>query len=291
MNTSKRISPLIWIFVSIACFTSFALLSKEIILTLPLFVFVFFYLLSSSIFELLFSYQKINFSFKLKTPLIHLLMAMAHLGLYYCFFGSLSNLPLMLSCAIYIAYPFFVPFVLRAWMGRKFQFLYAAGIYLGWLGIILSFSLKFKLNNVLIIVALFASLLKAITWVGYHRIYIEKSFLSFWALKYGSSIVFGGLLLIDSWKTPSYKQLIIIGLIALFEIGSKKTFKLCLKKSNPLKMINLFNGSLFLLALLDPLFFHEWIPLKPFLSVLLIYFGLFFTFLQKNILPNSIYDL
>lgn len=291
MKTSLRTSPLVWIFISIASFTSFVLLSKEIVLSLPLFVFVFFYLFFSSIFELIFSYRKIDFSFKLKNPLIHLLLAMSHLGLYYCFFGSLSHLPLMLSCAIYLAYPLFVPFVLRAWMGRKFRVLYAAGIYLGWLGIILSFSLKFKLDNMLIFVALFASLLKAITWVGYHRISVERSFLSFWSLKYVTSIVFAGLLLIESWKPPTYKQLILIGLLTLFEMLSKSSFKESLEKSNPLKIITLFNSSIFILALLDPLFFKDWIPLKPFLCALLIFFGLFFTFLQKNILPNSIYDL
>lgn len=244
-----------------------------------------------SILELLGNRKNLTTSFKITKPGIHFLLSFSNLGFYYCFFGSLSRLPLMSAIAIYLAYPLFIPYILRMWMGRKFKALYAFGVYLAWLGILLTFDPKFKLNNILVIVATLSSLLKAFSWIGYQRLSLDQSPILTWIIKYFTATIAAALLLAPSIKLPPASILLMILIGCMFEKISFYAFKKSLREDNQLKMIMLFNSSVFLLGALDLLIFHQTIPLKPLMSAILIYFGIFFTFKQKNILPNSVYDL
>ena len=199
----NALSPLVFILISSISFTFYILTSKYLILESSLLIIIFFRFIFMSIIELLSIRQKLTLSFKISNPGIHFLLSFVNLGFYYCFFQSLSELPLISAVAIYLAYPLFVPFILRVWMGRKFKALYAFGVYLAWIGILLTFDAKFKLNNILIVVASISSLLKAVSWVGYHRLNVGESPILTWIIKYFTAILAGAILLAPSLKVPA----------------------------------------------------------------------------------------
>ncbi len=291
MNEKAQSLPNIFILVALASFLAYILLAKSLLLHLSIEVLIFLRFVFMAAIDLISLEKSEQKKFQLEHFGIHILMALANLGLYYCFFAALQRLPLISAVAIYLAAPVFVPWVLRVWMGKKFSQKLCFGIYLTWVGILLTFDSTLKFNNILIVLAIASALLKAICFCGTHRLKINHAPLTLWFTQYSTVILCALLLLYKMWVWPSFIQMTSILLLCLLEKSSLKIFKRSIRKSNSLKMIMIFNSSIFLVAALDFLFFRSLSSINALLCAILIYFGLFFTFLQKGLLPNSIHDI
>lgn len=285
------ISPTILLFVSISSFALFVLLLKYLVLHASLLMIVFFRYLIMAVIEFWSIRKKLTLSFKVEHKLLLILMSFVHLGIYYCLLGSFSSLPLILAVAIYLTYPLLTPWILRIWMGRRFNYFFAFGSYLAVGAALLSFSDKLYLNNLLIVVAITGALFKAISFVGYQRLKLSESPLIIWLFKYFIGTSVAALLLIFSWTPISWQLLALIFLTCLLEPLYKTSFNKASHLAKPFRMMALFNLSIFLLGGLDFVLFNQLPPTKVLLCSTLIYLGIFFTFLQKSILPNCAYDL
>ena len=176
-------------------------------------------------------------------------------------------------------------------MGKRVGKLLALGSYIAWIGVIFSFNHKLQLRNVLVFVAIFGALFKALYQTGYARMKISEPPLVLWITKYLCALLASTALLVGSWQIPHWQKLLSLLLICILEKVYKASFSLSIEKSNLFKTIYLFSSSIFLCAGLDYLIFNSLVPFKSLMCALLIYLGIFFTFLQKNVLSNSVYDL
>ena len=288
---NAAISPLISLFLGISLFVAYILLGKYLVLSMPIIQLVFFYHVISSLINLVEIRLSLRKKIKFDQLGIQLLMSLVYLGFILCFFGSLSQLPLVSAVAIYLAYPLFVPWILKIWMGKRLNIPIIIGSYIVWAGMVFSFNHKLQLNNVLVIVAIFGSIFKAIYQTGYARLRVSEAPLILWATKFLTTLVASALLLVGSWTMPHWQKLLTLLLLCFIEKGYRICFKICTINYNLLKATNLFNSSIFVCGALDYFIYQSILPFKSILCAVLIYLGIFFTFLQKNVLSNSVYDL
>ncbi|MCH9633125.1 MAG: hypothetical protein S4CHLAM6_14770 [Chlamydiae bacterium] len=285
------VSPLVSLLLSISLFAAYILLGKYLVLSMPIIQLIFFYHIVSSLIQLFEIRKDLKKKIQFDQIGLQALMSLIYLGFIFCFLGSLSHLPLVSAVAIYLAYPLFVPWVLKMWMGKRLSMPITIGSYIAWVGIVFSFNHKLQLNNVLVVVAAFGAVFKAIYQAGRARLQVSEPPLVLWATKFFTITIATVLLLVGSWSTPHWKMFVIILLFCCIEQAYKLTLKVCFKNYNLLKTINLFNLSIFFCGALDYFIFQSLLPFKSILCAVLIYLGIFFTFLQKNVLSNSVYDI
>lgn len=288
---NAAVSPLTSLLLSISLFAAYILLGKYLVLSMPIIQLIFFYHIISSLINLFEIRASLRKKLKFDQMGIQLLMSLVYLGFMLCFFGSLSHLPLVSAVAIYLGYPLFVPWILKMWMGKRLNVPITIGSYIAWTGMLFSFSHKLQLNNVLVIVAIFGALLKAIYQTGYARLRVSEPPLVLWTTKFLTILVAATLLLVGSWSIPHWQTLLTLLLLCFIEKAYKISFKTCVNNYNLLTAINLFNLSIFICGALDYFIFQSILPFKSILCAILIYLGIFFTFLQKNVLSNSTYDI
>lgn len=229
--------------------------------------------------------------FTLKNPhwKEQLIFSFILIGLYYCLFGALNNLPLLNASALFLSYPIFIPFIVRLWLGKKYdmRIFWTAPLIL--IGALLSLSYKFSWGIMGIALAIFAALLQATYWIGKRKLHTELFGRTFWFYESIFVLPTVSITLIDSFKPFNISVLFFVFLGVILEFLSTRFLKL--SSSPPSHKSLIFNGSIFLCLIVDPLFFHTFTPIRPFFCAILIYLALFLTFFQKNILPNPSYDL
>lgn len=285
------LSPLVYLLSCLIFFCSFILLAKSLILSTPLILFVILRLVILALVDLYKIRHRLKLPFKWDYRGIQLLMGFVYLGYGLCFFGALTHLPLISFVAIYLSYPILIPWVLKAWIGKRLTPFLWIPSFLFLIGFACSFSGKLQLNNILVVVALFAILLKPIYQTGYLKLEVSEPPLVLWITRYGVSIIASGFLLIATSYTFRWQSLLIALTVIVLELAYKQVIPLCKKALNSLTFIGLFNLSIFICALLDFLIFKTLPPFQLILAALLLYFGIFFTFLQKTLLANSLHDL
>ncbi len=246
------------------------------------------------IFKSILNFQSPSKPLSLKTSLfsIHILVGFVSLAFYYSLFGALSSLPLTNLTAIYLTFPLFIPWILRIWMGKKFNQMLILGFSIISIGILFTFNSKFGVNNVAVFLAIMAALLKSIHWVGHRRLGAFEPPFRIWFYETFVSVSGAAILLLSSWKSFRLELLLLLALALFLDFLAQKSLNA--QKTSPMPLYlkaNLFNLAIFMGCASDLIFFHSSPPFKPFLCAILIYFGLFLTFFKKNILPNPVYQL
>lgn len=291
MQTRHIVSPFIFFITSFVCFCAFILLSKSIVLSTSIISFILVRLLLLALIELYQIFRSHSQNKSCHQIGVHFMLGFAYLGYQLCFFGALSALPLIACVAIYLSYSALTPWILRVWMGKRVFGPYILSTLLIGVAFLCSFDSGLKLKNVFLLLAIFAALLKAFYQTGYAKLDVNNSPLCVWLTKYGIAISGGALLMIGLPITITWQK----GLLITLLVAVEKTYKHFAKKSerflNRLTFISLFSLSLFACGGLDWLIYHTYPSPTLFLTSILIYCGIFFTFLQKNLSANAMHDL
>jgi hypothetical protein len=225
--------------------------------------------------------------------LLHCIISFLAMGLYLCLFGALLPLPLTYVSSLYLIYPLYIPGVLRVWMGKKIDQRIAIGLIISLVGVCFCFNLKLGLNNIALILALSAGILKALFWVGAKRLKLTESPFTIWFYETLITLSGSSLLMLSGWKSMKWAYLLWVFLGACLE---KLVFFLLSQKSNPLESKYLSKGGIFSLAIFiamafELIFNFSFPSFHILISSILIYLGLFITFFQKTTLPNPLYSL
>lgn len=260
---------------------------------LPLLSCIFFWFVCRSFLNFPWGIKRKKFFLKTQNFLLHCVVSFLSMGLYLSFFGALLFLPITYPCSLYLLYPLYLPSILRIWMGKKIDLRIYIGLIIGLFGVCFCFDLKLGLNNIALVLALCAGILKAIFWVGTKRLQLTESPFTIWF--YETLITLSGLsLLILSSEKPMkwvYLHWVILG--ASLE---KLVSFLLSKKGDPFESKYLSKGGIFSLAIFIAIAFELIFNFAPpsfhiLISSILIYLGLFITFFQKTPLPNPLYSL
>lgn len=265
---------------------------KQGLLKLPLPLLTFFWFLFRT--PLHFPFNAPLRSYKIKTRILlhHLLISFMTLGLYISFFGALQALPLTNASALFLMFPLYIPWVLRHWMGKKINKRLYLGLLIAFIGALFSFSIHFKWNNVLVLLGISAGMLQALKWVGSKRLKLTETSFTIWFYESLVTLSASALLMISSVKHFRWELLFWVVGAAFLEKLSQYMISQRFTSSIPsFEKVSILNLAIFMGAVLDLFVFHSLPPFHTLLCAILIYLGLFLTFLQKNILPNPLYPL